>query len=57
LRVAAVSANLLHGYERFILQNQDEAARHATALKRATQRAKSCRAMYSASSFRDSMHL
>jgi len=36
--VTVVSANLLHGSERFILQNKKSVTRHAAALKRAAQR-------------------
>jgi transposase len=53
----AVSANLLHGSERFILQNQEPVTRCAAALKRAAQREKRSRARQSAPSSRNSMLL
>jgi ABC-type uncharacterized transport system substrate-binding protein len=54
---SAVSANLLHGSERFILQNQEPVTRCAAALKRAAQREKRSRARQSAPSSRNSMLL
>jgi transposase len=53
----AVSANLLHGSERFILQNQEPVTRCAAALKRAAQREKRSRARQSATRSRNSMLL
>jgi hypothetical protein len=52
-----VSANVLHGSERFILQNKEPVTHRAAALQRAAQREKGYRAMQSASSSRDSILL